>query len=642
MIVILGVLSASVFADPFTDGLLTPEIQAEMEKNRFFYPTLGQLNDSLRSLAQRHPAQCRLDSIGRSYENRTIYCLEISDLPGQDEGEPELLFVGLHHANEWSSCAVPLFYCDSLLRAYGADTLVTRLVDERRFWFIPCFNVDGYYYSRDLNHTGWRKNRRPWGGSIGIDLNRNYPGAGSGNANDTWGGLPAPNMASHDPANDFFCGPYALSESENRALYDFLTTRTFRTVVSYHNYGEYVLWPWAWAITPAPDGPTIQAIGNELANMIVKQSGSGHYTGMQQGTWYQLCSELKDFSYGYARYTRGEPCYPIGIELGLSLAPDTNLLAQISRQNIKALFYLARAIDTVVANTPRIVVAPRIAALQNGNQYDVCWSPKTAGLADGWRLWEMMKQSAVLDTFGASNPRWVMSGFTPSSQGAHSGAYCLTSSYADAAITWSRIEYPYLVSASDTASFWVKYSLELNRDVLLFEISRDGLMWRQSSRLTGTDTAWKRVQVPLAEYADQSVYFRFRLCTDGDGISTVFVDDFYPAVAYDSIVAYYSLPDTFHHFDKNVSGAYYYRVVGYNGEGTGIFSPLIRVDVNLAVAEERTDKIRPRLPTVVRKFKPAKGMRLFNILGQEVPDAEKAGVYFLRAAQGTTKIIVVE
>jgi hypothetical protein len=45
---------------------------------------------------------------------------------------------------------------------------------------------------------------------------------------------------------------------------------------------------------------------------------------------------------------------------------------------------------------------------------------------------------------------------------------------------------------------------------------------------------------------------------------------------------------------------------------------------------------------VVRKFKPAKGMRLFNILGQEVPDAEKAGVYFLRAAQGTTKIIVVE
>jgi hypothetical protein len=629
-------------AEPYTDGRLTPEIQVEMEKNRMSYPTLGQLNDSLRSLAQRHPSVCRLDSIGRSYENRTIYCLEISDNPGQDEGEPELLFVGLHHANEWSSCAVPLFYCDSLLRAYGTDTIVTRLVDERRFWFIPCFNVDGYYYSRDLNHTAWRKNRRPWGGSIGIDLNRNYPGASTGNALNTWGGLPAPDMASHDPASEFFCGPYALSESENQAMYNFLATRTFRTLVSYHNYGEYVLWPWAWSITPAPDGSVIQAIGNELANMIIKQSGSGHYTGMQQGTWYRLCSEAKDFSYGYARYTKGDPCLPFGVELGQSLAPDTVILAQISRQNIKALFHLARVIDTVIALTPRIVVAPRITAVQNGPQYDVCWSPKTAGLADGWRLWEMMKESAIQDTFGASNPRWTMSGFTPGGQGAHSGAYCLVSNYADAAITWAGTEYPYLVSAADTASFWVKYDLELNRDVLFFEISRDGLVWRQYGRFTGTDTIWHRVQVPLTEYADQSVFFRFRLCTDGDRYLGVFIDDFYPAVAYDSIVTYTSLPDTFHHFDKTAAGAYYYRTVGYNAEGTGIFSPLIRVNVTLGVSEEKTDIVRPRLPTVVRKFKPAKGMRLFNILGQEVPCADQPGIYFLRSATGTAKIIVVK
>jgi len=644
IIAFLFLLALSVPAKslPYTDGRLTPEIQVEMEKNRFFYPTLGQLNDSLKSLAQRHPSICRLDSIGRSYENRTIYCLEISDNPGQDEAEPELLFVGLHHANEWSSCAVPLFYCDSLVRAYGSDTLVTRLVDERRFWFIPCFNVDGYYYSRDLNHTAWRKNRRPWGGAIGIDLNRNYPGAGAGNANDTWGGIPAPSMASHNPASEFFCGPTALSELENRAMYDFVTARTFRALVSYHNYGEYVLWPWAWAITPAPDGPTIQSIGNELANMIVKQSGSGHYTGMQQGTWYQLCSELKDFAYGYARYTKGEPCYPFGVELGLSLAPDTILLAQISRQNIKALFHLARVIDTAVANTPRIVVAPRIAAVQNGNQYDVCWSPKTAGLANGWRLWEMMKASAVLDTFGTSNPRWVMTGFTPASQGAHSGAYCLVSNYADAAVTWARTEYPYIVTVADTASFWLKFDLELNSDVLFFEISRDGLSWRQHGRFTGMDTTWDRVQVPLVEYEEQSVFFRFRLVTDGDRYQGVFIDDFYPAVAYDSIVQYPGLADTFYYFEKTASGAYYYRVVGYNNQGTGIFSSLIRVDVTMSVAEDRTDIIQPRLPTVVRKFKPVKGVRVFNILGQEVPRPDKAGIYFLRSAQGTDKIIVIK
>jgi hypothetical protein len=425
-------------------------------------------------------------------------------------------------------------------------------------------------------------------------------------------------------------------------MYSFLVTRPIRALVSYHAWGEYVLWPWAHSLIPAPDGPTIQAIGNALANMILKQSGSGHYTGMQQGSWYQLCSELKDFAYGYSRYTKGQPCYPIGIELGQSLAPDTILLAQISRQNIKALTYLARIIDTVAANTPRIVAAPAIAKVQNGNQYDVCWSPKTAGLADGWRLWEMMKASAVLDTFGASNPRWLTTGFTPVSQGAHSGAYCLASNYADAAVTWARTEYPYIVMDADTASFWVKYDLEPNRDVLFFEISRDGLSWRQHGRFTGTDTTWDRVQVPLPEYESQSVFFRFRLVTDGDRYLGVFIDDFYPAVAYDSIVVYPNLPDTFYYFEKTVAGAYYYRVVGYNNQGTGIFSSLIRVDSPQAVAEERTDIIRPRFPSVVRNFKPVKGIRIYNILGQEVPRPDKAGIYFLRSAQGTDKIIVVK
>lgn len=629
-------------AKPFTDGRLTPEILTDMNKNRMSYPTLGQINDSLRSFALNHPEICRLDSIGRSYENRAILCLEISDNPGQDEGEPELLFVGLHHANEWISAAVPLFYCDSLVRAYGSDTLVTRLVQERRFWFVPCFNVDGYYYSRDQNHTAWRKNRRPWGGAIGIDPNRNYPGAGSGSANDTWGGIPAPDMASHDPQSEFFVGPYALSESENQGMYDFLVTRPVRALVSYHAYGEYVLWPWAWSLIPTPDGLTIQTIGNTLASMIVTQSGSGHYTGMQQGSWYRLCSEIKDFSYGYSRYTKGQPCYPIGIELGQSLAPDTILLAQISRQNIKALTYLARIIDTVAANTPRIVAAPAIAKDQNGNQYSVHWSPKTAGLADGWRLWEMMKSSAIQDTFGASNPRWLMTGFTPVSQGAHSGTYCLASNYAKASVSWACTRYPYVVTAADTASFWVKYDLEPNRDVMFFEISRDGLSWRQYGRFTGTDTTWYRFQVPLTEYEDQSVFFRFRLVADGDRYLGVFIDDFYPAVAYDSIVIYPGLVDTFHYFEKTASGAYYYRVVGYNDQGTGIFSPLIRVDVTMSVAEERTDIIQPRLPTVVRKFKPVKGVRVFNILGQEVPRPDKAGIYFLRSAQGTDKIILVK
>jgi len=68
---------------------------------RASYKSLAQINSEISSAATNYPAITRLFSLGKSHLNRDIWCLEISDNPGIDEGETELLFTGLHHAREW-------------------------------------------------------------------------------------------------------------------------------------------------------------------------------------------------------------------------------------------------------------------------------------------------------------------------------------------------------------------------------------------------------------------------------------------------------------------------------------------------------------------------------------------------------------
>jgi len=628
------------------DGELTPDDYLELERNRMQYPTLAELHDSMRNIAINYPQIVKLDSIGESYEGRQILYLEISDEPGTEQGEAGLFFIGLHHGNEWTSVVVPLFFADSLVSAYGQDSLITWIVDNYRIWIMPCFNVDGYYFSHDLGNTGWRKNRRPYGGSIGIDPNRNYYGGCSGNAHDTWGGQPHPNT-SHQPSNIFFCGPAAFSEYENQALLSFLNNQRINTCISYHCYGESVSRPWAWSTNPAPDSTLLEIMCDTIAYLITRQSGSGHYTSFQQSSWYQICGSMGDFMYGYNRYVKGIPCYPFTVELGTSAAPDTSYLPQICQENFKALLYLAQQLDSVVSVTPRIVIAPETDYQQSGNDFTVYWIPQTDVTVNFWRLWEMMNMDVIIDTFGTSNPRWSLSGFSPSSQQAHSGNYSILANYADGNIAHATTRHPYLVGLGDTASFWTYYDLESNGDVAFFEISTDGLIWNQLFRLTGQQTYWQSRSYPLDEYTGKSLYFRFRLSTDGNNrYAGIYIDDFSPTVDYDSIVLGPPRPDTFKQFTNMPQGTYFYRAQGYNNQGPGIQSQLTRVDVPVAIAETESNITTDNsfFPTVSRRpqLKAMPRVKIYNILGQRIEDIKKAGIYFVETNQRITKIIIID
>ncbi|MEM8600047.1 MAG: M14 family zinc carboxypeptidase [Bacteroidota bacterium] len=179
-------------------------------------------------------------SLGQSYEGRELWMVEVSDNPGVDEGEPEVLYTALHHAREPQSMATVVYFLVYLLERYGTDPEVTYLVDNRRLVFVPVLNPDGYVHNEATNPSGgglWRKNRRPLpSGDVGVDLNRNY---GVEWGRDNQGSSP-------ETFSETYRGPAPFSEPETAALRDFIEQRQFRTAFNYHSRGNLLIYPWGY------------------------------------------------------------------------------------------------------------------------------------------------------------------------------------------------------------------------------------------------------------------------------------------------------------------------------------------------------------------------------------------------------------
>ena len=137
------------------------------------YYTYSEAVDKMNELHTTFPTVTTTpESIGVSVEGNIIWAMKVSDNPGVDDEEPEILFTGVHHAREPISCTACLDFIDYLASGYGTDSLSTFLVRERQIWFVPVVNPDGYLYNESTYPDGggmWRKNRRDNGdGSHGV------------------------------------------------------------------------------------------------------------------------------------------------------------------------------------------------------------------------------------------------------------------------------------------------------------------------------------------------------------------------------------------------------------------------------------------------------------------------------------------
>ncbi|MBE3138963.1 MAG: immune inhibitor A [Thermoplasmata archaeon] len=551
------------------------------------YHTFAQIQSILQDIATNYPSITSLYSIGTSYEGRTIWCLEITDNPGVDEGEPGVLFMGLHHAREWPTVEINLHIANNLTSLYGIDSTITDLVNNRRTWIVPCVNPDGYYYCHDLGND-WRKNRQyfPQYGSYGVDLNRNYNGSSNGDIWGAWGSIGSGSVT-HDPYGETYCGPGPTSELEIQAISNFFAENDICASISWHTYQEELYWPWGYTASHTPDDSYISSVGTQIAQRITRQSGSGTYTPKQAYGLYPTVGDNIDWEYGYSHYVLGRATFAYTIEACAEFHPSASYLNQICKENCDGGLYLLSEAENIRDTIVPRVLPPILDELPNdadGN-YRVSWQEQNPSAnPDYFQLDELNGLSIGTDNAESGSGLWTLDGFALSTSRYHSGSSSFKSRHSDADVSSMTTVYPIPVTTGMTLSFWCWYATENNYDDAFVEVSKDGRSYDILDIFTGSSGGWIYKEYDLSNYSNESLFIRFRYTTDqGTLLEGFYVDDITPVADVQTVTTLSSsITNHFYDITGKSNGTYYYQVKGHNSaRGWGDFSTLERVIVSL-------------------------------------------------------------
>jgi hypothetical protein len=74
----------------------------------------------------------------------------------------------------------------------------------------------------------------------------------------------------------------------------------FQAVISYHSYGQLVLYPWSYTSVPAPDKEHLSLLAEDMADLIYKVHGRV-YTPQQGAELYPASGVTDDWFYGEMR-----------------------------------------------------------------------------------------------------------------------------------------------------------------------------------------------------------------------------------------------------------------------------------------------------------------------------------------------------
>jgi len=287
------------------------------------YDTISRYMDCL---STQYGNIAQLFNIGISSEGRALKVLQIGN-GGRGSRKQAVWIDGGIHAREWISPATVSYIMMELVE----NTHQYReLLEKYDFFVMPSVNPDGYEYSRNYNRM-WRKTRsQNYGSSCrGVDPNRNF--------GYQWGGA----GTSTDPCSDIYKGTHAFSEPETAAVRDFILARSrnLKMYLTFHSYGQMVLYPWGYARRNHDDENELYRVG-AVGNRAM---GNTYTVGSAAKVLYPAAGGSDDWAKGGAGIR-----YSYTIEL-----PDTgahgfilpaNKIASVARQALNAVISMTESL----------------------------------------------------------------------------------------------------------------------------------------------------------------------------------------------------------------------------------------------------------------------------------------------------------
>jgi len=263
--IIVGLCFSLVLLSTLSSAFSFP-VSYESSIDAYQYHTYESLTAELQSLQENHSMIMSLSSLGKTYEGRNIWMVKLSDNVTIEENEPGVLLMAAHHGNEWPGIEICLFFIHYMVEQYENTSLpqVREALTNTQIYLIPMVNPDGVTADTRKNCA---PNHGPFGKtpsitSYGVNLNRNY--------DDPWFLSYIFPLRYYLPmilpdASMNYRGPYPFSENETKAVKHFAETHNVSISISYHSYGEFIIYPWMHTTKQTPDEPLFRSVGENIS-----------------------------------------------------------------------------------------------------------------------------------------------------------------------------------------------------------------------------------------------------------------------------------------------------------------------------------------------------------------------------------------
>lgn len=237
-----------------------------------------------------------LHEIGVTFENRSIYLVNITDSNVEQINKSIVSIDGGIHAREWISPGVILSFIRNLTSDEHTEQR-SSLLTKFEFHLIPVLNPDGYEYTWTTDRL-WRKNRSPsktgpsllypWTffmNCIGTDLNRNF--------NVSFGSI----RSTKDTCSDSFHGDSPFSEKETQALRDSLmeSRHRLKVYITLHSYSQLWMMPFAHTMQVPDNIQRLLPLMREVQSSIEGVHGVKYGVGSMANLLYPAAGTSIDW-----------------------------------------------------------------------------------------------------------------------------------------------------------------------------------------------------------------------------------------------------------------------------------------------------------------------------------------------------------
>ncbi|XP_036392182.1 carboxypeptidase D [Megalops cyprinoides] len=288
-------------------------LQSTATQSSFRYRPYNELSEFLRGLTYNFPKITRLHNLGRSWEFRIIWALEISNKPEEEEpAEPKIRFVGGIHGNAPVGTELLLEFAAFLCINYGKSPALTKLIDNTRIVILPLVNPDGRELAQEKHCTSTVGQTN----AHGKDLDTDFFG----------------NATQH----------YLEVQPETQAVKGLILEKGFALSVALDGGSLLATYPYNKPVQPVENEDTLKYLASVYANnhptMHLGRPGCPNSQVenipggvLRAAEWHSHMGSMKDFSVDFGH------CPEIAVYTSCCLFPAADQLSLLWAENRKSL-----------------------------------------------------------------------------------------------------------------------------------------------------------------------------------------------------------------------------------------------------------------------------------------------------------------